>query len=318
MDENEAREGLEDALNEEPEPSHGETEQSTQATDTDETKGTKKGPGPVPYQRFKEVNERLHSLEEALDAKNQELEERASALSKLSTVLEAKEQAAGYIDKIRELYRSGDPQWAPVLEKLDRRLAGIEEEVETGDKTEKEAADETRQILKATTAKLEDAILDQRADLIVGKADTYAAQLLDQLPDEYTDNDRRRIAHYLNEAVDWEAIENANDWQQALEGELPRAFEYVLNEIYGEPEGVIAQKLQEELKATGQVKTPEPTPEERLERLQSRDWSKFKVDKTDSGRLKSFAPESSDDEFSQAMADALRAANEVATRSKKA
>jgi chromosome segregation ATPase len=176
MDENTAREGLEDALHDEPDTSHGETEQSTQATETD-TKGqdNKKGPGPVPYQRFKEVNDRLKTYEEALDAKNQELEDRATALSKLTSVLSAKEEAAGYIEKIRELHRSGDPQWAPVLEKLDRRLAGIEEEVDSGDKTEKEGADETRRILKATTAKLEDAIMDQRADLIVAKADSYAA-----------------------------------------------------------------------------------------------------------------------------------------------
>lgn len=315
MDENEAREGLEDALNEEPETSHGEDEQSQQATEGEGDKGTKKGPGPVPYQRFKEVNDRLHQLEEALDERNKQLEERASALSKLTSVLEAKEQAAGYIDKIRELYRSGDPQWAPILEKLDRRLAGIEEEVEAGEKTEKEGADETQKILKATTAKLEDAILDQRADLIVAKADTYAAQLLDQLPEEYSDNDRRRIAHYLTEAVDWEVIENAKDWQSALESELPRAFEYVLNEIYGEPEGVIAQRLQEELKAKGQVRNPEPSPEERLERLVSRDWGKYTVEKTERGNVKSFKPETSDDDFSRAMAEAMRAANEAARRS---
>jgi len=318
MDENTAREGLEDALNAEPDTtSHGETEQSSKATETGTgDKGAHKAPGPIPYQRFKEQNDRLHVLEEALDAKNLELENRASALANLTSVIQAKEEAAGYIEKIRELHRSGDPQWAPLLEKLDRRLAGIEEDLETGEKTEKEGADETRQILKATTAKLEDAIMDQRADMIVAKADSYAATLLGQLPDEYSDNDRRRIAHYLAEAVDWEAIEQSGDWQKTLEVELPKAFEYVLNDIYGEPEGMVAQRLQEELQAKGQVRNPEPTPEERLEKLQNTDWGKYAVEKTETGKVKSFKPETSDDDFARAMADALRAGNEAARRVK--
>lgn len=320
QDEKEVREGLENALEDKPVASHGEPEQGQQAKEPEQTekgKEASKAPGPIPYTRFKEVNDRVSHLQKALDTKESELKEQTKALANLSNVLESKERDVNYIQKIRELYHSGDETWAPVLEKLERRLEGIEEEVEAGDKTEKEGIAETKKLVNKVTAHLEDAILDQRADLIVARADTLAAEMLASLPEEYTDQDKKRIAYYLTEHVNWDEIESSQDWQNALEEELPRAFEYVLNDIYGEPEGVIAQRLREELEAKGQVKSPEPTAEERLEKITSRDWGKFSVSKSEKGRITGFNPEASDDEFSQALADAMRAGNEAARAAKR-
>jgi len=309
MDENTALEGLEDAFQEEPEPSNGESEQGVEGKDPE----SKKAPGPIPYTRFKQVNDKVHELETSLQEREEELNERATALAKLTSVLEAKERDATYVQQIRDLYRSGDEEWAPVLEQLEKRLAGVEEEVESGEETEEEGENRTRQILKDTTEKLEDAILDQRADLIIARADAFAEQMLDQLPEEYTANDKRRIAHYLTEAVDWESVEGSKDWQKSLEAELPKAFDYVLNTIYGEPEGMVAQRVMEELEARGQTKAPEPTAEEKLDGLLSRDWGKFTKDES----AKVFKPEVSDAEFSRAMGQALRAARIASENVKK-
>lgn len=324
-DENTVREGLEDALSEASETSTEETERETKAEASATSKDDKgKKPGPVPYDRFKETNEKVKALEEALAAREEELESRSKTLDKMAQALDAKEADAAHIQKIRELYASGDDKWRPILEQLEKRLAGIEEEIEEateGDENKevpKKLADQQRKALESLREELQDEAADIRADQIVDKADKLAEALLDQLPEEYTDRDKKAIAHLWSDQVDWERIETSEDWNSALQEELPKTLDYILNEVYDEPEGKIVQRVRAEFEEKGQITEPEPSPTERLKALQEREWGKFEVQKDEKGSVKSFNPETSDEDFSRAMADALRASRAAEEAARKA
>lgn len=300
--------GLEDAVaDESTESSTVETGKETQAkVSGTETKG-KKAPEAVPYSRFQEVIHSRQELEETLEAKNSELNERTKALEALAAVVDAKDKDAQYVHKIRELYNS-EPDWKPVLEKLARKLDGIEEEVEEGEKTPEKAADETRKLLKQTTEELQDAVSEQRAEIIAERAHALAAQYLNSLPEEYSERDRNRIAHLWTPRVDWEKIESAENWQEILEHELPRSLDEVLNQVYGEPEGLLIQSVREQLgQATDETTATEDTPEQKLTGFLSKDYGKVKEVSTTKGG-KTFQPEVSDEDFAKEAAEAMRAA----------
>jgi DNA repair exonuclease SbcCD ATPase subunit len=309
-DEKTVQEGLEEALKDTPETSPDKSDKAPNL----EAKGTDKGqkPGPVPYDRFQEVNAKMRELEGALEQKETELDERAKALEKLSGILEAKEQYVQIVENLRDLYRSGDPEWKGTLEKLERKLQGVEEEVEAGDKTEKQGEKESQRLIKETAARLEDSIADQRADLIVGKAHTLAAQYLAGLPEEYSDTDKERIAEAWTNAVDWESVEAADDWSEALEQELPNSLEAVLAK-YGEPQGVLVARTLESLKEKGVVeeKSAPVSPQERLDKILSRNWGELKESKDAKGNTV-YSPVLSDDEFAREAGAALKAGNEAA------
>jgi hypothetical protein len=308
-DEKSVQENLEEVLEDKSETSNDKSDKAPVLEGKAE-KGQK--PGPVPYERFSEVNARMRELESALDQKNTELDERAKALEKLSGILEAKEQYVQIVESLRDLHRSGDPEWKPVLEKLERKLQGIEDEVEQGDKTEKQGDKEAQRLIKETAARLEDSIADQRADLIVGKAHALAAQYLAGLPEEYSDVDKERIAEAWTNAVDWESVESAEDWADALEEELPKSLEDVLAK-YGEPEGVVVARTLEALKEKGVVEEkPAPlSPQERIEKILSRNWGELKETQNAKGETVRTAV-LSDEEFAREAGAALKAANEAA------
>ena len=299
---------LEDVVtNESTESSTVETGKETQAKASDTSPKGKKTPEAVPYNRFQEVVHARQELETALEAREAELNERTKALEALAAVVDAKDKDAQYVHKIRELYNS-DPDWKPALEKLAKKLDGIEEEVEEGEKTPQKAADETRKLLKQTTEELQDAVAEQRAEIIAERAHALAAQYLNSLPEEYSERDRNRIAHLWTPRVDWERIESAENWQEILENELPKSLDEVLNQVYGEPEGLLIQNVREQLgQATDETTATEHTPEQRLEGFLSKEYGKVKEVTTAKGG-KTFQPEVSDDDFAREAAEAMRAA----------
>jgi len=301
---------LEDAVaSESTDSSTVETGKETQAkvSGTD-TKG-KKAPEAVPYSRFQEVVHARQEAEKVVEAKEVELSERTKALEALAAVVDAKDKDAQYVHKIRELYNS-EPDWKPVLEKLARRLDGIEEEVDEGEKTPEKAADETRKLLKQTTEELQDAVAEQRAEIIAERAHALAAQYLNSLPEEYSERDRNRIAHLWTPRVDWEKIETSENWQEILEKELPRSLDEVLNQVYGEPEGLIIQGVREQLgQVTDETTATEETHEQKLAGFLGKEYGKVK--EVTAGKGKTFQPEVSDDDFAREAAEAMRAARAV-------
>jgi hypothetical protein len=282
----------------------GETEQVR--TKTEETSKAKT----VPYDRFQEVNAKFRELETKFAAKEEELSGQARALEKLTQSLEVKEQEALLVEQIRDLYRKGDDTWKATLEKLEKKLQGVEDEVDEGNKTPEEAAKATRELLKKETDTLSTQLSAQRVDLIATKADTLATEYLEALPEEYTESDRIRIAHLLQNQVDWEAIESADDWNTALIEEIPRALEHIVNNIYQEPTGITVQSALEEAKqrAEKEVNTVDRIAElrEKSNKLLGKEWGKAELSKDNLGRIKSIDSKMSDDEFSRAMAEQIR------------
>lgn len=303
---------LEEAIAADPESSTGKTETTAEEKVATKTVEAPKKATTVPYERFQEVNSRMRELEEALETRESELSERSKALEKLATLVETKDKAASVLDQIRALYESGDPEWAPVLEKLDKKLKGIEEAVDEGEKTPEKAADEAHRVLKKTTEALASQLEDQKIDLIVQKADTLAAQYFAGLPEEYSDRDKFRIAHLLTEAINWEDVDASEDWASAIETHLPEAFQQVLD-IYGDPEGIILKQYSESDKEKGEtVETAPKSAEERLSTLLGKDYSGVKEVQT--GKSKTLSPAISDADFSKALAEAMRASNEVLSK----
>jgi chromosome segregation ATPase len=287
----------------------GETEQTStpeQVASTD----TKAKSQTVPYERFQEVNSKYRELEEKYASKDEEIAGQARALEKLTRDLETKERDATLVDQIRNLYQTGDDKWKQTLESLEKKLQGVEDEVDEGDKSPEEAAKETRRILKKETESLSDQLADQRVELIARQADSLASEYLENLPEEYTEVDRVRIAHLLNNAVNWEAIEAAQDWDAALTEEIPRALEHVVNNVYQEPTGKVVQTALEEARQRAEAETNRPDTvtelREKSNSLLNKDWGKVNVTKDSLGGVKDINPELSDAEFAKAMADSIR------------
>ena len=317
MDENTVAKSLDEAIAEEPSgASADETVVETKADSKESGKSEGKGESKsVPYDRFAEVNSNWRETQKALEAKDAELAKQRDAVSKLTDLLEAKEQDARYVESIRDLYRS-DPTWKESLEKLERRLAGVEEEVESGEKTEKEGEAETKRLLKQTQEALEEQILDQRSTMIVNQANQYAAELLERLPEEYSDLDKERISVIWTDAVDWAKVESSDDWNSALVDELQSSLDHVLNNVYKEPQGVLIQRVRDELGLENKEETVQQTPQERLSSIINKDWGAVKEVQDKEGKTK-LSSAYTDDQFAAAMAEALREGRKVEAEARK-
>src|SRR3990167_6113286 len=181
-----------------------ETESSTVETseekeETRETKGKAATKGAIPYERFQEVVGQKNTLAEELEAIKASAAEDRNSLAKLATMLEEKEKDTTLLNDIRAL--AIDPKYRDALELIDKGLKGVEEEVESGTITPEKADAKTEKLLAKQEA-IEDSIADQKAELIIQRADLLADKWLESLPEEYTEADRKVIANLWTNSVD--------------------------------------------------------------------------------------------------------------------
>ena len=105
-------------------------------------------------------------------------------------------------------------------------------------------------------------------------------------------------------------IEGSEDWDTALNEEIPRALEYVVNEIYLEPTGKIVQSALQEAQQRAEAEDNRPNTltelREKSSELLNKDWGKVTVTKDNLGGVKDVTPEMSEDDFTKAMADRIR------------
>ncbi len=156
-----------------------EAETTEQTAGASEDSDTEK-PNTIPYDRFKEVNDRAKAATEQLGDYETKLSESNETVSRLSQLLEAAKVDQDMITQIREMHH--DPDHAPHVEYINNILLGIENEVEQGDITPEEADEKARTLLAKNQDKLAAEIAETREQQIVTKADMIADKWLSQLP----------------------------------------------------------------------------------------------------------------------------------------
>lgn len=286
-------------------------QQQTPAESQDQSTGKGKQPGPIPYDRFAEVNQAKTELADKVKDLESKLAEAVERETGLRSNLTKLEQEANILESIRNLAEE-DEEWRPTLEKLDKRLRGIEEAVEEGTKTEKQAEKETTQAISEVKKELEDRFEEQQTDFIVMQARELADRYLRNLPQDYTDEERRVIGEMLAPRVNWDAVaESPTELPKILADGLKETLE-----AYGQPRGALSAKLKE-LEETGDdTTTPKvETPEQIAKRLAETDWSetvetgRTRRDHVTGDEVKVTAPKQSDDDFAKALSDVIKLGN---------
>lgn len=248
----------------------------------------------VPYDRFSEVVtqkndalERIKALEGMFDGASKRedtLRGRVGDLEKEHTILDA----------IRNL--ANDERYRPHVVAIDKALQGAEAEVAeakaTGDDQAIKAA-EKRFADKA--AQLENLIAEQNAEGLWDAANAAASQMLQSLPDEYTDVDKARLSQLWTPRVNWDNIEEKG--RDSILPTLKESFAQLIRD-YGQPQGAVAKTTRDEvLKSVPAAAAAQQTTEQRVQGILGKNWS-------ETGE-KGVAV-NSDADFAKSMADLMR------------
>lgn len=266
----------------------------------EETETTEKKGNFVPKSRLDEVIGQRNDLKQQLDDLSSKHEETQSSLTKLTQMFEGVKADADIINDIRALAK--DPRYKDQVEAIDRALRGVEEEVEKGDLTEEEAAQKTSQILERKQGQLEEQIQSQQLKILTNEADAIAEKWLEQLPEQYTDADRKSIAHLWTALTDFDVIEENPD---GLVDFLKESFQQAID-VFGTPRGALVDPNDlEEVKET-EVEPEAPDPDELLAKLlEGKNYGGILTDKN-SGKI---SPEVSDEDFTRDLSLAMKIRN---------
>lgn len=272
-----------------------ESEEVVEAASDEEETPTKSTKKYVPYDRFKEVVEDKNQYKkqlEQLSQREQQLQQTLQNLESELSVLERIRQAA-FDDKVGKHVIALD-KWLRG-ESIDDAIEAAEEELSSkGEEGLSQKEIETlKQQLGGKVSELENQLLDQRAEVILQKANQLATDMLERLDESYTEEDVKTISELWTPRVDWDAIEEN---PEILPQELERSFKEVLD-LYGVPRGALVKQVSSKIKENLPEPKIEDDPEAFLEAVQSTDWGKLDKD----GK-----PVVSDEEFSKVMAEVLR------------
>lgn len=276
--------------------------QETKSEDSKvEEKSTEAPKGKGAQDRIRELVDKTKTYESDLEKVMGTLNERDTEIGKLVDLLEMKENDSRVVQKINELH--ADPRYTKMIEDLDKLIRGEEVEAddtdssekgEKGEKSEKNSSDDLIRLIAERDDEVGQAFAEQQADLILHKADILTDKYIEQLPEEYTEDDKRLIQGLLADHIDWDSIEEDPD---SLIDKFAEGFEETL-EYYGTPKGMVSE-----------VDTKEDTRSSKeeisVEDLVKADWGKLKTVKTPEGKeVKAAAV--SDEDFTKALAEAMR------------
>lgn len=248
----------------------------------------------VPYDRFSEVVsqkndalERIKALEGMFDGATKRedgLRSRVGELEKEHTILDA----------IRNL--ANDERYRPHVVAIDKALQGATEEVAeakaTGDDQAIKAAEKR---LADKVSQLENLVAEQNAEGLWDAANAAASQMLQSLPDEYTDVDKARLSQLWTPRVNWDHIEDKG--RDSILPALKESFAQLIRD-YGQPQGAVAKTTRDEvLKTVPAAAAAQQTPEQRVSGILGKNWS-------ETGEKGAVVH--SDADFAKSMADLIR------------
>jgi hypothetical protein len=295
-------EALEEALVEETNAETDTAPVETKTSDPSEAKTTSQDKGnTIPYSRFQEVVGQKNDLAAQIDMLDAAKTEALETVQNLSKQLDASRGELDLLNSIRALEH--DPTMGPVVQQLDKYFRGELEEIEEDESLSDEDKNaRARQVLENKQEQLEDQITDAQAHLVLQQADQIAERWLEALPEEYDDKDREVIANLWTNEVDWDVVADDPD---NLDNVLHESLQHVL-ELYGTPRGGFIDP--ESVEIVDETESVEATPEQELEALlSSRNFGA--LTETKDGDKTILAPEVSDDDFTSAMAEALKIGN---------
>jgi polyhydroxyalkanoate synthesis regulator phasin len=251
----------------------------------------------VPQSRFNEVIAEREAYKGEVEALNEKIAELSERTGKLVNLLDAQKDDVNLVANLRNLaVTTEDTSIKDAIELLDAELTGTrkaieetaEEKVAEGTLTQEQA----ERFVRDRTDKLEDRIAEERAQRLFDQANLKAERMLNGLPEQYNDEDRKYIAEAWLRRVDWDGMEEDPD---AMDNFLVDSLQDALD-FYGTPRGSLRSAEVEVDAETGEPASREPTPEEIIADLRNIDWSEMKDGK----------PKYSDDVFSAGMAEVLR------------
>jgi polyhydroxyalkanoate synthesis regulator phasin len=270
--------------------------EDTTVKDSESAKG-KGEKGPIPYDRFSKVVGERNTLVES----QKELGEKVSASMEREDALRARlvqlEQEKSILDQVRGM--ASDPDMKAHVEAIDRKLQGVEdvkEAVEKGEISDSEATKRIEKLVKDVDTKVDDFQAEQRVKELWESTDTMATQMLDALPETYTEQDRAILGKLWNNEVDWKAIDEKG--ADVIGDVLKDSFALLIKD-YGEPRGAIAKKAKDEVTELIPESARPRSPEDTVKGILEKDWSK-----TEEGK-----PVLSDEQYTKEMADLLRTTN---------
>jgi len=212
-------------------------------------KGSKEEPKAVPYDRFSEVVGQKNSAVERLNALDEQFKETTERENTLKTRVGELEQEHQVLEAIRGLAK--DDRYADAVNKIDRALQGIEDEVVQAEASgDEQAATAAEKKFEAKAAELTELITDQKAEQLFDKANNYASEMLRSLPEEYTDVDRARLGQMWSPRVDWNAIEEGGD--AAIPDTMKGSFAELIKS-YGSPQGAVVAKTRTQVESEGRA-----------------------------------------------------------------
>jgi hypothetical protein len=153
---------------------------------------------------------------------------------------------------------------------IDKALQGITDEIETAEeKGDQQAASNAEKRFEQKAAELEELLDDQRAENLWSEAAGYAKDMLEKLPDGYTDDDRAVIGQLWSNRVDWNGIEQAGS--DAIRPALNASLAEVIKG-YGIPRGALVANTTKEI----EDRVPEArivSAEDTIKSLTDKDWA---------------------------------------------
>jgi hypothetical protein len=260
----------------------------------------------VPYERFQEVVGQKNELRSQLENVIGEKDEAVQTSNQLSKLIDEYKSSDEIVKELRGL--ADDEKYGPMVHALHNKIMGIEEEITEELKAEgKDVTDpEVKKFIKQQSEKVTEELEDTKAEILAAKADTLAEKWLNQLPDEYNEQDREVVALLWNQAVNWDAV---GDNPDNLDAEMAKGLQETLDR-YGTPRGSLLSK--DEVEFVDEEKEAEQaaqhTPEAQLQALlDGKNYSGFKS--VQRGDKTVDVPEVSDDEFQADFARAMKLLN---------
>jgi hypothetical protein len=247
----------------------------------------------IPYQRFQEVVGQKNDLQGQLDNAVTQYQTANESLSKMTAMLDAAKEDVDLLKDIRAL--ANDPEMLPHLEKIDKRIRGIEEEIEETGEVDESKIDKATKILERKQAQLADQMADQAEDLLAQRADQIADKWLESLPEEYTDEDREVISKLWSNNVEWDDVVES---PEALDQYLADTFQTTIQE-FGTPRGGLINPEDPDSYEVEVETPPEETPEQQFAQL---------VEGKNYSGVKDGQAEVSDSDFAADLAAAMRMA----------
>lgn len=248
--------------------------------------------------RFKEVISEKNTAVEAL-------EQTRAQNAQLIQMLQDREEAVTTVGKIKDLaLTSEDGRVQSAIDVLEAAMEGrLEEVVTEAAEAAKEGTisiDEAKKMVSDTRDSLEAQLSDQRADMLWDRARGIANSWLENLPQEYAQEDVSAVDEMFLNRVNWDAIESNPD---SMTAHMHAAFNDAIQK-YGEPRGALLNAIPntetEEAEEVDPVTAAAARDKEVIGKLQSINWGELKND----GK-----PVVSDTDFKDTLAEILREGN---------